>query len=115
MPLRSIAREPGVFAVSNLASRAMSAVTARSAVTSQFGLDAAHFGDYAERDQTRREHVLEIRAALGLRPLIRTMYREGAAWLMPRAASMDRGSESNPGDVIRVTSKRVRAGSDRRE
>jgi TnpA family transposase len=26
-------------------------------VAEQLGLDAAHFGDYAERDQTRREHV----------------------------------------------------------
>ena len=38
-------------------------------IAEQLGLDAAHFGDYAERDQTRREHVLEIEAALGLRPL----------------------------------------------
>jgi hypothetical protein len=37
-------------------------------VAEQLGLDAAHFGDYAERDQTRREHVLEIETALGLRP-----------------------------------------------
>jgi hypothetical protein len=29
-------------------------------VAEQLGLDAAHFGDYAERDQTRREHALEI-------------------------------------------------------
>jgi Domain of unknown function (DUF4158) len=38
-------------------------------VAEQLGLDAAHFGDYAERDQTRREHVLEIETALGLCPL----------------------------------------------
>jgi TnpA family transposase len=29
-------------------------------VAEQLGLDAAHFGDYAERDQTRREQALEI-------------------------------------------------------
>lgn len=33
-------------------------------VAEQLGLDAPHFGDYAERDQTRREHVLEIQTAL---------------------------------------------------
>ena len=48
-------------------------------VAEQLGLDAAHFGDYAERDQTRREHVLEIETALGLCPLTRVLYRELAA------------------------------------
>ena len=38
-------------------------------VAEQLSLDAAHFGDYAERDQTRREHVLEIETALGLAPI----------------------------------------------
>jgi TnpA family transposase len=37
-------------------------------VAEQLGLDSAQYGDYAERDQTRREHVLEIQAALGLSP-----------------------------------------------
>src|SRR5271165_4245833 len=55
------------------------------------GLDAAHFGDYAERDQTRREHVLEIETALGLRPLTRVLYRELAAWLLPTALATDHG------------------------
>ena len=54
-------------------------------VAEQLGLDAAQFGDYAERDQTRREHVLEIETALGLRPLTRALYREFAAWLLPTA------------------------------
>jgi TnpA family transposase len=40
-------------------------------VTEQLGLDAAQFGNYAERDQTCREHALEIQtAALGLRSFI---------------------------------------------
>ena len=34
-------------------------------VAEQLGLDAAHFGDYAERDQTRREHVLKIETLIG--------------------------------------------------
>jgi Domain of unknown function (DUF4158) len=60
-------------------------------VAEQLGLDAAHFGDYAERDQTRREHVLEIETALGLRPLTRVLYRELAAWLLPTALATDHG------------------------
>jgi len=60
-------------------------------VAEQLSLDAAHFGDYAERDQTRREHALEIQAALGLRPLSRTLYRELAAWLLPTALATDHG------------------------
>jgi Domain of unknown function (DUF4158) len=60
-------------------------------VAEQLGLDAAHFGDYAERDQTRREHALEIETALGLRPLTRALYREFAAWLLPTAFATDHG------------------------
>ena len=60
-------------------------------VAEQLGLDAAHFGDYAERDQTRREHVLEIQAALELRPLTRALYRDVAAGLLPTALATDHG------------------------
>ncbi len=60
-------------------------------VAEQLSLDAALFGDYAERDQTRREHVLEIETALGLRPFTRTLYRELAAWLLPTALATDHG------------------------
>jgi Domain of unknown function (DUF4158) len=60
-------------------------------VAEQLGLDAAHFGDYAERDQTRREHVLEIETLLGLRPLTRVLYRELAACLLPTALATDHG------------------------
>lgn len=37
-------------------------------VAEQLGLDAAHFDDYAERDQTRREHALEIHTTRVGRP-----------------------------------------------
>jgi TnpA family transposase len=66
--------------------------TALSAfVAEQLGLNAAHFGDYAERDQTRREHALEIETAFGFRPLTRALYRELAAWLLPTALVTDHG------------------------
>src|ERR1035437_2754718 len=60
-------------------------------VAEQLGLDPVHLGDYAERDQTRREHALEIQAALGLRPLTSAMYRDLAAWLFPTALATDHG------------------------
>ena len=37
-------------------------------VAEQLGLDPAQFGEYAERDQTRREHVLEIQPPSGFAP-----------------------------------------------
>ncbi len=60
-------------------------------VAEQLGLDADRFNYYAERDQTRREHVLEIETALGLRPLNQALYRELAAWLLPTALATDHG------------------------
>jgi hypothetical protein len=60
-------------------------------VAEQLGIDPVHFGDYAERDQTRREHALEIQSALGLRPLTSAMYRDLAAWLLPTALATDHG------------------------
>jgi TnpA family transposase len=60
-------------------------------ISEQLGLSGAQFEDYAERDQTRREHVLEIETALGLRPLTRTLYREVAASLLPTAMATDHG------------------------
>src|SRR5712692_2754446 len=53
-------------------------------VAEQLGVKAAHFGDYAERDQTGR----------GLRPLTRAMYREVAAWLLPTALATDHGTDA---------------------
>jgi hypothetical protein len=60
-------------------------------VAEQLGLDPSQFGDYGERDQTRRKHVLEIQTTLGLRPLTHSMYREIAAWLLPTALATDDG------------------------
>jgi len=61
-------------------------------VAEQLGLDPSLYGDYGERDQTRRKHILEIQTALGLRPLTSSMYREIAAWLLPTALATDDGS-----------------------
>jgi hypothetical protein len=63
----------------------------RAFIAAQLSLDVAHFDNYAERDQTRREHVAEIQAALGLRSLTTSLYRELAGWLLPTALSTDHG------------------------
>ena len=55
-------------------------------VAEQLNLDAAHFGDYAERDQTRREHVRRI--AHDMKELVRTR------------RVMDLSSSANDGDPL---------------
>jgi hypothetical protein len=95
-------------------------------VAEQLGLDAAHFGDYAERDQTRREHVLEIETAPGLRPLTRVLYRELAAWLLPTALTTEGGhdaerrlpiepSDADPGAPTLISRCRSPSQSDRHQ
>jgi hypothetical protein len=49
-------------------------------VAEQLGLDAAQFGDYAERDQTRREHLLEIASICPVPRTILTFFPWPNAW-----------------------------------
>ncbi len=49
------------------------------------------WADYAERDETRREHLAELQAHYGLRSFGLSHYRSLAAWLMPTALQTDRG------------------------
>jgi TnpA family transposase len=60
-------------------------------VAEQLSLDPATFGDYAQRDPTRRAHLAEIQAYQNYRPFSRTLYREFAAWLLPTAFNMEKG------------------------
>jgi hypothetical protein len=59
-------------------------------VAQQIGVDSALFADYARRDQTRREHAVELQRYLGLRRFgladWRTCLRVGtdAAWATDR-------------------------------
>ena len=46
---------------------------------------------YAERDQTRREHLAELQAHLGWHLFSGQAYRELGAWLIAPARSIDRG------------------------
>lgn len=60
-------------------------------VAEQLALDPVSFGDYAERDQTRRAHIAELQTTLGYRPFSRGLYRELAAWLLPTALATEQG------------------------
>jgi TnpA family transposase len=58
----------------------------------QLGVDPAALGEYArERDETRREHLLELQQTFGFRPFDARVYRELAAWLLPTALGTDAG------------------------
>lgn len=61
-------------------------------IAEQLALDPASFGDYAERDQTRRAHLVELQTALGYRLFTRGLYRELAAWLLPTALATEKGA-----------------------
>jgi hypothetical protein len=54
-------------------------------VAGQLGIAPALWADYAKRDQTRREHLLELQAALQLRPLTVPDYRPAVLALVDLA------------------------------
>ena len=60
-------------------------------VAEQLSLDPETFGDYAQRDPTRRAHLAEIQACQSYQPFSRTLYREFAAWLLPTAFNTEKG------------------------
>ncbi len=57
----------------------------------QLGLSAGAWASYAERDETRREHLAELQAHYGLRSFGIGQYRSLASWLMPTALQTNRG------------------------
>lgn len=61
-------------------------------IADQLKIEATSFGDYAERDKTRREHLAEIQAVVGYRVFSRTIYRDLSAWLLPAALATEKGS-----------------------
>ena len=60
-------------------------------VAHQLGLDPGGWTEYAQRDETRREHLQLIIAAGGYRPFSVAFYRELAVWLLPLAMQSDQG------------------------
>jgi TnpA family transposase len=60
-------------------------------VAAQLRLDPGVFADYAQRDQTRREHLVELQHQLGFRSFSRRDYMELARELLPLAHSTEDG------------------------
>jgi len=63
-----------------------------SFVADQIGADPMAFGDYARRDQTRREHVAFLVQHLGLSTFRRRHVRDLLRWLVPIAVDNPKGS-----------------------
>ena len=57
----------------------------------QLDLSPDAWASYAERDETRREHLAELQAHYGLRSFGIGQYRSLASWLMPTALQTNRG------------------------
>jgi hypothetical protein len=60
-------------------------------VARQLGLDPNVWGQYAEREETRREHLSELRIFLGLTPFGLKQFHESIRWLTERALQTDKG------------------------
>lgn len=60
-------------------------------VAQQLDIAAEEYGRYARREETRREHQMQVAAALGYTPLTPARYRQEASWLAPLAAGTARG------------------------
>lgn len=57
----------------------------------QLRLDPACWRQYAEREETRREHLLELRAYLGLKPFGLAHYRQAVHTMTDLALQTDKG------------------------
>lgn len=60
-------------------------------IAEQLGINPAAWNLYAERDETRREHLLELLPRLGMEPFAAKHYRSLSAWLEPTALQTTRG------------------------
>jgi hypothetical protein len=57
----------------------------------QLGIELGAYGEYAQRDETRREHLGEIQSYLRVRPFSRGEYRSVAKIATEEAIGTDRG------------------------
>lgn len=60
-------------------------------VARQLGIEPQVFTAYARREETRREHLLELKSALGLRTFDAQAQQALSAWLLPVAMGTDKG------------------------
>src|SRR3954447_14746780 len=76
-------------------------------IAQQLGLAPAAFPDYARRDTTRREHLLELEAMLGLRTFGLRDYRSLAGHALEVARQTDRGEAIVAALVEEVRRRRI--------
>jgi TnpA family transposase len=57
----------------------------------QLHVPSTAWEEYAQRDETRREHLLELQAHYGIRSFTLGQYRSLAAWLLSAALQTSRG------------------------
>jgi TnpA family transposase len=57
----------------------------------QLHVPSSAWGEYAQRDETRREHLLELQTHYGIRSFTLGQYRLLAAWLLSTALQTNRG------------------------
>ena len=62
-----------------------------SFIAEQLTVDPDGFEKYAERETTRREHLLELQASYWFHPFNLRLYRELSEWLLPIASKTDNG------------------------
>ena len=60
-------------------------------IAQQLQLSPEHWTEYGRRDQTRREHLLELQTILCVAPFTATHYRSAIQWLFGLAAQTDKG------------------------
>ena len=60
-------------------------------VATQLKLSAIHWAVYGQREQTRREHLLELQAAFGFHTFGLPHYRAAVPWLAEVARQTDKG------------------------
>ena len=70
-------------------------------VAHQLGVPSADFADYAQRDQTRREHAVELQRYLGLRSFGLADWRRLPARRHRRSLGHGSGRTHRPGDARR--------------
>ncbi|HLO76488.1 MAG TPA: DUF4158 domain-containing protein [Magnetospirillum sp.] len=68
-------------------------------IAEQLGVRPETFAEYAQREETRREHLGELQEHLGVRPFARSDYRPTAKVAFHEATGTDRGDAIVSGTV----------------
>lgn len=78
-----------------------------SMISRQLRIDEALWGEYAKRDETRREHLQAIIAMYGYRQLNAADYRSLSTWLLPLALQSDQSMVLGRAVLNEVRARRI--------